>query len=41
MATHRLELIERFEEAIWIENGELHMQGPANKVVNAYAASGH
>ena len=40
MATHRLELLHRFEEVIWVEDGAVQMQGPADAVVKAYAASG-
>ena len=40
MATHRLELLYGFEEVIWLEGGAVQMQGPADAVVKAYAASG-
>jgi biotin transport system ATP-binding protein len=40
MATHQLELLQGFEEVIWIEDGKVQMQGPASAVVSAYAASG-
>jgi biotin transport system ATP-binding protein len=40
MATHRLELLNGFEEIIWLENGSVQMQGPASAVVKAYANSG-
>jgi biotin transport system ATP-binding protein len=40
MATHRLELLHGFEEVIWLEDGLVQMQGPADAVVKAYAASG-
>jgi biotin transport system ATP-binding protein len=40
MATHQLELLQGFEEVIWIEGGCVQMQGPASVVVSAYAASG-
>ena len=39
MATHRLELLHGFEEAIWLEDGAVQMQGPADAVVKAYANS--
>ena len=41
MATHRLELLQEFEEVIWLESGVVQMQGPADAVVKAYAASGN
>jgi biotin transport system ATP-binding protein len=41
MATHRLELLGGFEEVVWLENGLVQMQGPADVVVKAYAASGN
>jgi biotin transport system ATP-binding protein len=40
MATHRLELLQRFEEVIWLEGGVVHMQGRSDAVISAYAASG-
>lgn len=40
MATHRLELLHGFDEVIWLENGTVQMQGPADAVVGAYANSG-
>lgn len=40
MATHRLELLNGFEEVIWLEDGSVQMQGPADVVVKAYASSG-
>jgi biotin transport system ATP-binding protein len=40
MATHQLVLLQGFEEVIWIEDGNVQMQGPASAVVSAYAASG-
>jgi biotin transport system ATP-binding protein len=40
MATHRLELLNGFEEVVWLEDGAVQMQGPADAVVKAYAASG-
>ena len=39
IATHRLELLNGFEEAIWIESGAVYMQGFADRVVKDYAAS--
>ena len=39
MATHRLELLHGFEEVIWLEGGIAEMQGSADAVVKAYAAS--
>ena len=41
MATHRLELLKEFEEVIWLEDGLMQMQGPADVVVKAYASSGN
>jgi biotin transport system ATP-binding protein len=41
VATHRLELLHGFEEVIWLEDGLVQMQGPADVVVKAYAASGN
>jgi biotin transport system ATP-binding protein len=41
MATHRLELLHGFEEVIWLEGGIAQMQGSADAVVKAYAASGN
>jgi biotin transport system ATP-binding protein len=41
MATHRLELLQGFEEVIWLEGGIAQMQGSADAVVKAYAASGN
>ena len=41
MATHRLELLQGFEEVIWLEDGLVQMQGPADVVVKAYAGSGN
>jgi biotin transport system ATP-binding protein len=40
VATHRLELLENFEEVIWIEGGRVQMQGPANTVLPIYSRSG-
>jgi len=40
MATHRLELLNGFEEVIWLEDGAVQAQGPADAVVKAYATSG-
>lgn len=40
VATHRLELLESFEEVIWIEGGRVQMQGPADAVLPAYSGSG-
>jgi ABC-type polysaccharide/polyol phosphate transport system ATPase subunit len=41
MATHRLELLQGSEEVIWLEDGLVQMQGPADVVVKAYAGSGN
>jgi biotin transport system ATP-binding protein len=40
MATHRLELLQGFDEVVWIEDGVVQIQGPAEAVVKAYAISG-
>jgi biotin transport system ATP-binding protein len=40
MATHRLELLKGFDEVVWIEDGVVQMQGPAEAVVKAYTTSG-
>ena len=36
MATHQLDLLEGFDEVIWLENGQIKSIGPADKTVNQY-----
>ena len=39
MATHDLDLLHGFDRVIWLEAGEIRMDGPSNKVVPAYMAA--
>ena len=36
MATHQLDLLEGFDEIIWLENGQINYVGPANKTIDQY-----
>ncbi len=38
MASHSLELLEQFDEVIWLENGAVVAQGPPTSVIPAYKA---
>ena len=36
MATHQLDLLEGFDEIIWLENGQIKLIGPADKTIDQY-----
>jgi biotin transport system ATP-binding protein len=38
MASHSLELLDQFDEVIWLENGAVVAQGPPTSVIPAYKA---
>ena len=38
-STHQLNLLETFDEVIWMDQGSLQMQGPAHLVLEAYRQS--
>jgi ABC-type polysaccharide/polyol phosphate transport system ATPase subunit len=38
MASHSLELLEQFDEVIWLENGAVVAKGPPTSVIPAYKA---
>ncbi len=39
MASHQLELLESFDEIIWLESGRVNSIGSANKILNLYRQS--
>jgi biotin transport system ATP-binding protein len=39
MASHQLELLEGFDEIIWLESGQVKYVGPAKKTLNLYRKS--
>ena len=36
MATHQLDLLEGFDEIIWLENGQINSVGPPDKTIDRY-----
>ena len=36
MATHQLDLLQGFDEIIWLENGQIKFIGPADKTIDQY-----
>ena len=38
MASHNLELLSHFDELIWMDGGEVKMQGPVKQVREAFEA---
>ena len=36
MATHQLDLLEKFDEIIWLENGRIKLIGPADETTSKY-----
>ena len=39
MASHQLDLLESFDEIIWLENGKIKLIGPAKKTLSLYRKS--